>query len=225
MLQRMVSEIKDHQDHRPLKENCKGDSEPSPAGELIAVSIKEQPEKAQRRKPLAEDLVIYNFGATAADDQLILQPAETKESEIRNIPETEIKELFHDGGIDYYRTISSDRELAEALSQELRQRGIDLCPKQISDDVVLPAGARCPRPHHDRIFLLSEWDTAYGRYLPNSVSDTFGADDSSFTGCRLPKSHGIMHASYLRGRWAAAQPPRGKRGTTLGRSAREADLW
>ena len=191
VLQRMVQEARSDKD-QALKQNC-----PLPESELsvsASVSTKAQSHEAakvQQHKPLAGDLAIYNYGATA-EDRIILQRA--------GVPEkTDIASLFRGDDINYYRTISSDEELAEVLAQELRRRGIDLCPEQISRDVVPRPGSRCLRLHHDRVFLLSEWDTAYGRYLPRSVSETFGADDSSFGGCRLNTSHGIMHASYLRG--------------------------
>lgn len=191
VLQRMVQEVKGDKD-QALKQNC-----PLPEGELsvsASVSTKAQPHeaaKAKQHKPLTGDLPIYNYGATAKD-RIIIQRAGVLEK-------TDIASLFRDRNINYYRTISSDEELAEVLAQELSRRGIDLCPKQISRDIVPPPGSPCPRPHHDRVFLLSEWDTAYGRYLPQSVSETFGADNSSFAGCHLNTSHGIMHASYLRG--------------------------
>jgi hypothetical protein len=147
--------------------------------------------KAQWRRPVAR-LPIYNYSATS-EDRITLGRAGGE-------PEpADIQSLFRGGNVDYYRTISSDEKLAEVLAQELRRRGIDLCPKEFSRDVVPPLGSPCLRPHHDRVFLLSEWDTAYGRYLPQSVSETFGADESSFGGCRLNTSHGILHASYLRG--------------------------
>jgi hypothetical protein len=189
VLQRMVQEIKEDKDHQLLDcEVPKGT--PSAAVPTSTKADADETVKAPPRKPIPR-LAIYNYGATA-EGRIVLQRAGYPEA-------ADIKRLFRGSRVDYYRTISSDEELAEVLAQELSRRGIDLCPKQISRDVVPPAGSRCPRPHHDRVFLLSEWDTAYGRYLPQSVSDTFGADDSSFGGCRLKTSRGIMHASYLRG--------------------------
>src|SRR5262249_59232046 len=69
----------------------------------------------------------------------------------------------------------------------------DPCPKET------PGSSQPPVSVCDRILLLSEWDTAYGRDLPDSVANAFDTDDSSFGGCRLSPAHGIMHASYLRG--------------------------
>ena len=225
VLQRMVREINTS---KPL-ESCSARSTQLAKRELFGSASTnaevDETAKARWRKPIAR-LPVYNYGATA-EDRIILRGAGVD-------PETtDIKSLFRGGNVDYYRTISSDEALAEVLAQELSRRGIDLCPKQISRDVVPPPGSRCPRPHHDRVFLLSEWDTAYGRYLPQSVAETFGADESSFTGCRLNTSHGVMHASYLRGldgrlpsRRAAkeAQPSGGQNGgQTPGGSSAQTD--
>jgi hypothetical protein len=223
VLQRMVQEIKDDKDHQLL--NCE-----VPKGELsgsVSNLIKagaDKTTKTPRRKPIAR-LPIYNYGATA-ENRIILKRAGDREK-------TDIKSLFLDGNIPYYRTISSDEELAEVLAEELGRRGIELCPKQISHDPVPPPGSACRRPHRDRVFLLSEWDTAYGRYLPKSVSETFGADESSFGGCRLDTSHGIMHASYLRGldgRLPSRRPAKGAQrsggqngGRTPGESGEQTD--
>jgi hypothetical protein len=147
------------------------------------------------RDDCREKFPIYNFGATA-DDRKILHDSETT---INNEQKLDLAALFDKRGIRYYRTISSDKDLAVVLAQELIRRGVDLCPEQISRDGIPSAGAHCDHPHHDRVFLLSEWDTEYGRDLPESVSATFGADNSSFGGCRLNPSHGVMHASYMRG--------------------------
>jgi hypothetical protein len=216
---------------KPL-ENCRVGSTPLPGSELSAsaseatkAELDETAAKAQRRKPIAR-LPVYNYGATA-EDRMILQRAGVDRDT------TDIKDLFRGGNVDYYRTISSDEELAEVLARELSRRGIDLCPKQISRDPVPPPGSPCLRSHHDRVFLLAEWDTAYGRYLPKSVSETFGADESSFAGCRLNTSHGIMHASYLRGldgrlpsrrAMKEAQPSGGQNGgQTPGESSEQTD--
>jgi hypothetical protein len=227
VLQRMVQEIKNDKDHQPLKQNCG-----VPKGELSASgsdSTKAQVHemaKAQPHESLTGNLPVYNYGATA-EDRIILQRADVDPEE------TDIASLFRGGNVNYYRTISSDEELAEVLALELRRRGIDVCPKQISRDPLPPPGSPCLRPHHDRVFLISEWDTAYGRYLPQTVSETFGADESSFGGCRLNTSHGIMHASYLRGLdgglpsrrpGKGAHPSGGQNGArTLGESGEQSD--
>jgi hypothetical protein len=164
----MVQEIKTS---KPL-ENCKAGSTSSHESQFpvsaSAAATQTKPDETAKgqRKPIAR-LTVYNYAATA-EDRVILKRAGLD-------PEnTDTASFFRAGDVNYYRTISSDEELAGVLAQELRRRGIDLCPKQISRDVVPLPGSPCPRPHHDRVFLLSEWDTAYGRYLPKSVSETFG---------------------------------------------------
>ena len=124
--------------------------------------------------PLRGKLPIYNYEATA-EDRLILERA--------GASKTNIEQRFAAGGVSYYRTISSDRDLATALRQELHRRHIDPCPKQTPDSSTPPVSL-C-----DRILLLSEWDTAYGPDLPDSVAKAFDTDDSSFGGCRLSPGH------------------------------------
>ncbi|MFO1433800.1 MAG: hypothetical protein U1F76_27510 [Candidatus Competibacteraceae bacterium] len=62
---------------------------------------------------------------------------------------TKIRCIFNDR---LFRTIHSDNKLAETLIEELvNKRNIDL--------------------EQDKILLLSEWDTFYGRYLPNTIGN------------------------------------------------------
>jgi hypothetical protein len=193
-LRDMVAEI----NSKPLRE-CPPEMLVSPGNKLSAPTPAssqaplDKSNNEQLRTPLANDdlLTVYNFGATA-EDKIILKNAGFD-------PQTDLHDLFLGAGVSYYRTISSDEALADVLARELQRRGIDLCPEWEPLDPRASEDSRCRHLHHDRVFLLSEWDTAYGRYLPETVSDVFGADDSSFGDCRLNTRHGIMHASYLRG--------------------------
>ena len=64
------------------------------------------------------------------------------------------------------RTIKSDYELGLCLKSELKLRGVDT--------------------EKDNIVLISEWDTDYGRWLPDSITDAFNNED-------------IQKYSYMRG--------------------------
>jgi hypothetical protein len=142
-------------------------------------------------KSLPDDLPLYNFAASA-EDEIVLQHS--------NAGAIDVKALFRRAHIRYYRTISSDRDLAEVLAKELVGRGIDLCIARHARHGDELAGLRCKnRPHGDHVVLLSEWDTVYGRYLPESVSAAFAADQPSRGGCRLEPSRWIFEASYARG--------------------------
>ena len=62
------------------------------------------------------------------------------------------------------RTIATDLDLARAMVAELRNRGVDLPRPQTSKNEQETA----MRARRDRVLLLSEWDTFYGRALPLS---------------------------------------------------------
>jgi hypothetical protein len=83
----------------------------------------------------------------------------------------------------FFRTIGSDRRLADALVDELARRGAD------------------PIYGHSHIVLISEWDTIYGRSMPRtfirSVRDHY---DSKFqTRTTVEEIDWIHRFSYLRG--------------------------
>jgi hypothetical protein len=206
-LQDMVEEVKGYKSpgKNPLNK-CAEKSQQLPSDQATdssAAWAKTLPMKfpqAQQHRPLADDLTVYNFGATA-DESIILKKTGEKPSAD---PLSQLQQLFSGAGVRYYRTISTDEALAEVLDQELRRRGIDPCPDPAPNaappmpNAALSPGSPCGS-HYDRVFLLSEWDTAYGRYLPESVSDAFRGDGWSFHGCRLDPLYGTVHASYLRG--------------------------
>jgi len=88
--------------------------------------------------------------------------------------------------ISFYRTVATDRELASALARELRLRGVE------------PG---------EGIVLVSEWDTLYGRALPQSFTEEMRQgqpallhDTKKNEGDRVvcPPSS-ICRFSYLRG--------------------------
>jgi hypothetical protein len=80
------------------------------------------------------------------------------------------------------RVIATDRAVMGALVPELRRRGID--------------PTRRERP--DRIILLSEWDTSYGRELPRALETAICGSGAPCVGTP-PRPPWVRRFSYLRG--------------------------
>ncbi len=118
-----------------------------------------------------KDLEIYSATATAEDSSLL--------REINAAPDTKlpcpdkskglIANRFCAGEITFNRTICSDKELSQELVDELALRGVG------------------PRDH---IALISEWDTFYGRSLPQTFENARQAKQKQATR--------IHRFSYLR---------------------------
>ncbi len=99
-------------------------------------------------------LEIYSAMATV-DDSLLLKSIEPR---VQGLPEKDansalnaIKERFGKHGVTFERTIPSDTQLAENLVKELGLRGVDLSSKE-----------------GQHLLLVAEWDTFYGRSLPET---------------------------------------------------------
>lgn len=105
--------------------------------------------KIADEKPTKKDKDIEFYSATiTVSPQFIMHTINTVPEKCKN--EKDCKEKLE--GIfnnRLFRTIHSDRELAKTLIEELNERNIN--------------------PEKDKILLLSEWDTFYGRYLPITV--------------------------------------------------------
>jgi hypothetical protein len=80
------------------------------------------------------------------------------------------------------RVIATDRAVMGALVPELQRRGID------------PARAKRP----DRIILVSEWDTSYGRELPQAFEAAVCGAGAPCVGSP-PRPTWVRRFSYLRG--------------------------
>jgi hypothetical protein len=119
-----------------------------------------------------EEITLYNYWATADETQL-MPP---------NCDYDKLDKYFNNSKMTYIRTISNDATVASVLKEELENRGIHL-------------------PSQDRIILVSEWDTLYGRELPNSVMRAFGVDPKACLEQREPnpKCASFVKFSYLRG--------------------------
>jgi hypothetical protein len=100
------------------------------------------------------NLRFYVYSATTDDATLI------PDDRASCSPDSCLQDFFARPGIDIglYRMIATDEALAYAMTRELRLRGIDK-----------------PEKHGD-IALVSEWDTVYGRALPESMARCLGEE-------------------------------------------------
>lgn len=78
-------------------------------------------------------------------------------------------------GLQFHRTNSSDRALAVALVGELERRGVE---------------------PDDGIVLISEWDTSYGRALPDAFEEIIKSNRTKWID---PPKEPLWRYSYLRG--------------------------
>ena len=97
-----------------------------------------------------------------------------------------IEEIFKEVGIQFFRTIASDKALARMLvGQEFKNWRI-----------------RANNPD-DIVILVSEWDTFYGRALPETFGKAIEEERSTNGDAskreQYPCPHGICHYFYMRG--------------------------
>ncbi len=111
-----------------------------PAGSTGLREMLEEPAPDGRGTSAVE---IFSYMATV-DDALLLESAGVTDA---GNAKNAIEEIFARHGIRFTRTIGSDRKLAGKLIDELELRNVD-CGK-------------------DHIALVAEWDTFYGRSLPD----------------------------------------------------------
>jgi hypothetical protein len=123
-------------------------------------------------------LEFYVYSATTDDATLI--PEERKSCTSRD---TFLQEFFRKQGIDLYRMIATDEDLAYAMTQELKLRRIDGDKK-----------------NHSHIALVSERDTVYGRALPQSMARCLGEKERCPAGALQLTDKTWLHPfKYLRG--------------------------
>ncbi len=123
---------------------------------------------------------IYSPNATASNDTLL----EGLGTTVR-IPQCPQAGDPPNGRVCVARTIVTDDQLAQSVILELERRGIRLRPECIS-----PTDGNCNT--RDRMALISEWDTFYGRSLPDAIGRVL-----------CPKSplqcNSVLRKSYLQG--------------------------
>ena len=122
---------------------------------------------------------MFNFGASA-DEGVLLKH---KNSLFLKNSSSSIDEILQSKGIEYLKTIASDKVLADALVCELGRRGMkwENSTAQCSDQNHGPASA-APGP----VALVYEADTVYGRSLRDVMVSRFGPEN-------------VKSYSYLRG--------------------------
>ncbi|MGZ5543986.1 MAG: hypothetical protein ACXWIU_04885, partial [Limisphaerales bacterium] len=98
---------------------------------------------------------IYSTSATLADWRLFRQDPNKVKAE----PRTRLKEALADCNVSFHNYICTDDALADVLVHELALRGVNW-----NNEVSL-----FKKPYH--VALLSEWDTTYGRSLPESFTN------------------------------------------------------
>ena len=121
-----------------------------PAGSRkLDIMIKE----LKNSKPWFTSLSMYSPIATLPNYQFLTNSDnKVNLEELEKKSRKEIQKLFKEqANIDFHRTISTDLELAYRLVEELKRRKV--------------------KSSEDHIVLISEWDTKYGRNLPEIFHD------------------------------------------------------
>ncbi|MGR9107786.1 MAG: hypothetical protein ACU843_12715 [Gammaproteobacteria bacterium] len=117
--------------------------------ELVAfANTKEQRPGIDQNYKALEQAEIYSASATVSAISILKGVDQVPNSKK---PE-KIVQLFRNINVEFFRTITSDDQLADALATDLSLRGIE------------PT---------DYVAVLSEWDTFYGRELPRSFEEAF----------------------------------------------------
>jgi hypothetical protein len=99
----------------------------------------------------------YVYSATADDTTLIPKDDTLAPSSSCLTWDTCITEFFDKKGINLYRMIATDGALSLTIRNELSLRGVEV-----------------KQDRHSHIALVSEWDTLYGRSLPESMARCLG---------------------------------------------------
>jgi hypothetical protein len=120
-----------------------------------------------------EGVEIYSPSATAVDSLLLKTDSQPTCDSATKDPRREIQKLLlHERKIKFYNVIVTDDVLICALIDELKLRGVN--------------------PDKDAIALVSEWDTFYGRALPDTFSELVQKKYQK-------PDHHLIRVSYLRG--------------------------
>jgi hypothetical protein len=109
-----------------------------------------------------------------------------------------VADILRDANVSFQRAVPTDDGLMKELVKELGRRGVALgetCPK----------GSRC-----DLVALVSEWDTLYGRALPQEFKEAVRVEEESATDEKLDQH--IRRFSYLRGLDGELPKEKGKEG-------------
>src|SRR6266542_2414471 len=173
--------------------------------DMVAEASKEPPHRGARR------MTFYAYGATADDAHILADVGSGGAKEAASV-----HDFFRQRNIALFRTIGTDKALAEQLQKELAQRKVDPAHNRVEADC--PATIQGDWQH---VLLIAEWDTFYGRSLPRTMAKELGGPDR----CR---GHGPddyppwIHAySYLRG--LDGQLPTTQTGGDAGAATKDGD--
>lgn len=141
-------------------------------------------------------LDVYSSLATADESELLAgihpRPAEAKRGECNSVAS-----CLQAVGVRFRSTIPDDRSLAKLLIDELENRGLKLRPpKRDASNEASHASNEAWVPD-DLIVLISEWDTIYGRLLPQAVEQAIWERRGQTSRSAIPP--GVLRFSYLRG--------------------------
>lgn len=111
------------------------------------------------------NIVYFSAGATASDKDLL--------KDIVLIPKCKsISDCLGKANVKLYRTTATDDAMMKILVQELGVRQVK--PHYINEDIMywlpekLGYGQDKPPKQEDHVVILSEWDTFYGRAMPDA---------------------------------------------------------
>jgi hypothetical protein len=164
---------------------------------LNEVTEVRDPTQEKRLRETLRNVEFYSAVATVPDKQLLAslhQPPDRPRAQ-------SVSTIFSRFDSQFFRTSPTDDLLIQHLIQELKLRRVDpVCGDRRADCYRDLPTQYCGRLHH--IALISEWDTFYGRALPQTFADyvsdgvTAAAPDD-LPGCGVP--NWIHRFSYLRG--------------------------
>ncbi len=154
----------------------------------------------------------YINSATADDPTLI--PDYVSRGPACLSSDTCLQDFFANKGIKLYRMIATDEALALTIRAELRLRKV--------------------KDKTSHIALVSEWDTLYGRALPDSIARCFGEDENKDTegtqGCRQtdtdpfvnkPRLHRFKYLRGLDGQMPGSEASGGGNGSKTSKQDKE----
>jgi hypothetical protein len=163
-----------------MAREAKGTKDPV-QGEAKGATDPPQPEVKPAKdwlQPHCPDLNLKFYVYSATTDDATLIPDDRASCS----RDTCLQEFFRKRGIGLYRMIATDEALAHAMTRELGLRGVGK-----------------PEDHGD-IALVSEWDTVYGRALPESMARCLGEQEQCSSSAHPLADKTWLHPfKYLRG--------------------------
>ncbi len=144
------------------------------------------------------NVCFFSASATAPDWRLDGQPKPQH-------PRERVQSAFEACGLSFVNLTCLDDQLAESLVAELRLRGLNLTNME----------------EQTRVALISEWDTVYGRSLPQafSLAATNGLRDASAVAAVSKRIHKFSYLRGLDGQFALREQAKGKPSQTVDESS------